>query len=378
MYIEVPILTNEQTLADDVIDDLQERWDGWEPHDGDLEVVIIEEVAHIGGDVAQTAAQVPPAVFRTIVEELHGLAYIQGEPATTTVTFAIGDTSAGALPAGTEINIDGWAFQTDDDQAVAGTTLAGVSVTAMEVGADGNGLTGENATMVSAVPWVTGVSVDTPTAGGADAETEEEYQDRANLWLQLSSETLVTTHDYELMALITRPAVKRVLATANTSTRTITVTASTETGDPLPASEKTALLDQYEDYRLSTWTVTTADATKTTITVDYTVHPYPNVDTPTLLSTINGMLAEFLDAGAWGQPQGYQGEQIATSTWALEPKVRKNKLIDIIGDVEGVNYVVDLTITGSGGSRDANGDWSMPGTVPLANGPATGHTGHIA
>jgi hypothetical protein len=57
--------------------------------------------------------------------------------------------------------------------------------------------------------------------------------------------------------------------------------------------------------------------------------------------------------------------------------VRKNKLIDLIGDATGVDYVIDLTITGSAGSVQTNGDWLMPGAVPVPKaGPSI--TGSVA
>src|SRR4051812_40654520 len=44
-FVTVPITTDSQTLADDAVDRLRVTWDGWEPNDGDLEVVQIEALA---------------------------------------------------------------------------------------------------------------------------------------------------------------------------------------------------------------------------------------------------------------------------------------------------------------------------------------------
>jgi hypothetical protein len=52
--------------------------------------------------------------------------------------------------------------------------------------------------------------------------------------------------------------------------------------------------------------------------------------------------------------------------------VRKNKLIDLIGNVPGVDYVLDVTISGTLGTSQPNGDWQMPGPVALPNPTSVG------
>ena len=56
---------------------------------------------------------------------------------------------------------------------------------------------------------------------------------------------------------------------------------------------------------------------------------------------------------------------VHSTNWVSDRTVRKNKLIDMVGNVSGVNYVEDLTITGNLGTSKPNGDWEMPGPVAL-------------
>jgi hypothetical protein len=146
----------------------------------------------------------------------------------------------------------------------------------------------------------------------------------------------------------------------NMATRTITVTASQADGTNLPTAAKTDLAALFDSYRQTTWTVVLGDATKTTINVTFQVHVYPGFDAPTVITAAIDAVTVFLDPAAWGS-----NLNTPSPTPDVEPRVRKNKLIDVIGSVTGVDYVIDLTITGSAGSVQSNGDWLMPGTVPL-------------
>src|SRR4051794_32246418 len=360
-FIEVPIETDADTLADNAIDVLQAQWEDWEPNEGDPEVIQIEALSQMAADVADVAAIMPNAAFEAILERLFNVVPQDGTPAVGTVTFTLVDSTANVIPGGTEVDIDGYAFSVDEDTpTIAGsTTVAAVPVTANDSDSGANGLTGETVVLVGVLAFVSDVSLDGPTSGAIDPETEQEYLDRGSQALELQAITLVTAHDYELMAL-SDPRVGRAVAVTNMATRTITVTASQADGSVLPTAAKTDLAALFDSYRQTTWTVVLGDATKTTINVTFQVHVYPGFDAPTVITAVVDAVTVFLDPAAWGS-----NLSTPSPTPDVEPRVRKNKLIDVIGSVTGVDYVIDLTITGSAGSVQSNGDWLMPGTVPL-------------
>jgi hypothetical protein len=363
-YIAVDITADETVLADNAIQRLIDQWADWEPSEGDLEVVIVEALAQMAADAAQVAAIMPDAAFHTMLEQLFEVTIDEGQVATTTVTFTLLDANPHTIPLGTEIDIDGYAFTVDDDTPTSATTKANVPVTAAEPGADFNGLVGDQVVMLSALAFVVDVTLDLPPAGGTDPEEEAAFLSRGSQELELLAKTLVTVHDYELLA-IQQPSVGRVAVSNNMTTRTITVTATTALGDPLPTPEKTALAALYDEYRQTTWVVTLADATKTTIGVTFQVRVYGGYDKPTAVAEATDLVRAFLDPSTWGVPGYRMGSESGIVT-EIEPRVRKNKLIDLIGNAQGVDYVVSVTITGSAGSTDApTGDWIMPGAVPL-------------
>jgi hypothetical protein len=131
----------------------------------------------------------------------------------------------------------------------------------------------------------------------------------------------------------------------------------------LAQTDKDTLTALYNEYRQTTWTVTIADAAKTSITVTFQIHVYPTFVAQTVIDEAEDLVTAYLDPAAWGVPDyALEPSQVPT---LVEPRVRKNKLIDLIGNANGVDYVVDVTISGAAGTLQSNGDWLMPGTVPL-------------
>jgi hypothetical protein len=369
-FVTVPITRDSQSLADGAVDRLRVTWPDWTPNDADMEVIQIEALAPFAGNAADAASRVPPAVFRRYGEALVGIPYEVGSPATTTVTFNLTDDAGHRIDAGVQVDIDGWAFAVDEPQDVAAgtTTVTGVPVTASVIGAAGNDLVGEVIRPISALSFVESVVVEVPTAGGADPQDDIDYQNTLARRLQLQAETLVTPRDFELKAL-DEPGVGRATALHN-GERAITVVATDEDGEPLTAPIKDRLVELFAAYRLVNTTVTVADPTYTTVNVTYTVAAYPGFDEADLVARVDETLAEWLSPAEWGRPKNF-GDP-GTNVWYNEPVVRLNKAIDLIGNVEGVNYVTAITLNG------AAADLSLSGTVPLPRSTPDTITGSVA
>lgn len=363
-FVTVPITTDSQTLADDAVERLRDQWEGWEPNDGDLEVVQIEALAPMAQNAAETAATMFPAAFRAYGTDLVGIAYEFGAPASGTVMFTLTDTDGHTVPAGTEVDIDGFAFRTTTDAVVAplADTAPLVPVTATESGAAQNNLIGSTVTMISALAFVESVTVDSSTSGGADPEDDTDYQNRLARELQLRAKTLVTTRDFEVEAM-SYPGVGRAVAIAD-SARHVTVILTDAQGESVSTDIKDALVDIFANYRQVNTIVTVVDATYTTVNVTWAVVAYPGFDLVDLEDRINATLADLLSPDNWGRPKNF-GDPGTPDSWYNEPVVRRLKLVDVVGDVEGVDYVTTMTITGSAGTVDGNGDLTMPGSVAL-------------
>lgn len=376
-FIDVGVTTSEQTLADDAIDRLRALWPGWEPNDGDLEVVQIETLAPMAQNAAETAARVPAAIFRAYGTKLAGLPYRDGTPAVAAILITLLDADPIAdrtVPARSFFDIDGYAFATDHATTFEAGNNGPLSlpVTATANGTAQNGLTGDSISQISALSFIDTITLDPVpgvTAGGGDPEDNLAYQDRLSRDLELQAKTLVTERDFELMGLSV-PGVGRLVA-INDGERNVRVVGTDLVGEPLTTGIKTALVDLYALYRQVNTVVTVDDAAYTTANVTYTVHPDPGVEPADLTARIDEMLETALLPVNFARPQNpWQ------SAWQNDPVVRKNRVIRMIGAIYGVDYVTTVTLAGTGATVETNGDLTLPGDIALTR-PGT-MTGTVA
>lgn len=362
-FIQVPITVDPAALADAAVAALEAKWVGWEPNEGDVEVVMIETLAPMASAAAETAARVPGSIFRGYGQTLLGIPYEAGLPARTTATFGAADLDGHTIPLGTEVDVDGYAFKTTVSAVIPGgaDTVAGVSVEAMVIGTEANELAGVDVAPISALEFLSSVSIDAPTAGGVDPDDDEAYQDRLVIRLQLQAETLVTPRDYELMGMADA-SVGRILA-LHDGERTVAVYATDPSGNALAAPVKARLQAKYAGYRLVNTVVTMNDPTYTTVVVAWTAKGYAGYDLTDLQNRVNAALVAVLNPLAHGIQKTVA--EAVNSQWFNDKTIRKFKVIDLIGDVEGINYVTAVTLSGAGATVEANGDLTMPGTVAL-------------
>lgn len=359
-FIEVPIETDSQSLADDAVDRLADRWTGWEPNDADLEVIQIETLAPMAENVAQGAALVPSAIFREYGTKLIGRPYAAGAGALATLSFFFIDAVGYVIPQGFELDIDGYAFTVDTETTVpvGSSSVSGVEAHASVDGEEANGLTGSNIVPISGLSGIDHITLSSPTSGGEDPEDDLDYQNNLSIELKLQAKTLITTRDFEIWAM-QAPGIGRAVA-EHAGDRAVNVAVATLEGEVVAAADKAALLADFDQYKLVNTVLTLNDPTYTTISVTYTVKAVPGFDFIDLEARIDAMLVELLSPANWGVPKGASVLQ----SWVNEPVVRENFLIDRIGDVDGVAYVTSVAVTGDAGAASGS-NWTMAGTYPL-------------
>lgn len=225
-YIDYPVTTDQQALQDAAVAYLQSKVDGYVLDPAHPETWIIEAIGRMAAEDAYVLSRMPSANFRYLGESIFGLARNDGAPAVASTTWVARDTDGHDIPQGTLITIDGSVFQTDDLETIApGTTsLAGVSVTAVEFGTASNSL-GTNAAPVDSIAWLDSITVNGQASGGEDAETDEDYQDRLSQLLQLQSPRPIVANDF---AIVTQQhaGVDRVLVLDNYDPYTNLLTAN--------------------------------------------------------------------------------------------------------------------------------------------------------
>lgn len=360
-YVELPFTTDEQTLADNAVANLQTAWPGWTPNDADIEVVLIETLAPYATEAARAASSIPPAAFIALCTKLYGIPYSQGTPAQTTVTLTFQDAAGGYyVPAGSEFDLQGYAFTTllDVTSQPGSTTAPGVQIVAGDVGEVYNGLTSSDWANATLPVWVTDLTTDAPTSDGTDAQDDYDYLNTASRELQLRGRMIVTLPDFEIVAVDT-PGIGRAYA-QTTGPRAVSVALTDPTGEPVPASVKTTLEGIYQDATLVNVTFTLTDATYTAVSVSYEVMRLPGFDSTQLQTSINSTLAAQLSPLNWGTiPLGQPGSGPTANT--PDNTVRLNKVISMIGAVPGVEYVIANSVLLNG----AEADLPLPGTLGL-------------
>lgn len=355
-YVELPVETDAATIADNAITALQSAWPAWVPVDSHLEVVLIEAVAVMAQNAAEVAARMPSAALRAYGTQVLGVPYGAGTAAVTTVTFALADLLPHTIPDGTQIIIDGFAFETVGDVSTPGAaTIVGVPVQSTIVGVAQNGLTGASTSGITTPPWVTGITVLATTAGGTDPQSDSDYQEALARQLQLQAITLITLRDYELWCL-NQAGVGRALA-QTTGARVVQVGLTDVNGAALSSGLKATVLASMTGITEVNLTLSLNDPTTTTVNIVATVKAYPGYLAADINTRVVAALDAFLSPANWGAPDASSGS--APDTWLLQQTVFLNKIIDVIGSVTGVNYVVSATINGSAS------DLTLTGLMPL-------------
>ena len=355
-YVELPVVVDDQQLADQAVEQVQATWPDWMPSDGNLEVILIETLAPFAAVAAQNLAQMSQQAFIALGTKLYGIPYQAGLVAQATVTLTFQDANGPYTAfAGSEFELQGYAFQLADDAIcpVGQTQVFEVPVIANDIGTAYNSLTSAGWSSVSLPVWVTDLSTDAPTAGGVDPQTDTDYINGLSRELQLHGRMIVTLPDYELAA-IEVPGIGRAYAVTD-SARNITVYLQDPDGNAVPSDIKDQLSAIYATERLVNVTVTLADPTYVEIDIAYSVMLYPGYDPIATQGTIETQLATVLSPSGWGA----QAYGLHPVDWVNQPVVRINQLIALVGGTYGVNYVESLTING------AAADYTMPGVMPL-------------
>jgi len=360
-YVQLDVTTDDQTLADGALAQLQAAWGpAWTPNDGNQEVVLIETLAPFAAVAARNLAEMSQEAFVTLCSKLWGIPFTEGSPATTTVTLTFQDTASNYyVPAGSELDLGGYAFQTVADVwSNKQPQVAGVQIVSNDTGAAYNGLDASDWSNVTLPVWVTDVATEAPTSDGTDPQDTTAYLDYASRELQLRGRMVVTLPDYEIVALDT-PGVGRAYA-ATTAARQVTVYLTDPAGQPVPQTVKDTLNATYASERLVNVTVTLSDAQYSTINVVYAVVTMPGFDTAALVQSVNTSLAQLLSPVGWGAV-AYGQPGSGPATWVNDPVVRLNKVIAVIGSTPGVQYVKAGSVTINGSVAD----FTMPGVAPL-------------
>lgn len=208
-YIELPLETDPDTFVQDAFDYIQSVFPDWQPNDANLEVVVLAVVAQMAAEARDVASDVPASIFQYFGETIMQVARTEPSRATVNSTWTMIDNAGYTIEAGTLVGIPRTgdelvAFEVVSDVVVApgstATAADGVTLVALEPGADANNLTGA-VQLIDTLDYVVNVVLAAAgTGGGADGETTDEYLDRLTEEMQLLSPRPVRALEFATLA----------------------------------------------------------------------------------------------------------------------------------------------------------------------------------
>ena len=395
-YVPPDVEADQDAIAEQVFAALTARVPGWQAHDANLDTWLVEAFAEVASEIRALSANVPASIIGTYGATVLGIPPNPPVAATGTANFAAIDAAGYTLELGTRFGLprsgdDLVAFQTLQDAIIApGSSSAdGVPFVAVETGSDANGLTGAGQ-MLDPVTWVApdGITVTSPTGGGQDGETPQDYMDRLSGLLRMVALRPVLPQDFAILALQNQPAVGRAVAMnlynpadgTWTNERTVTLILTGPDGLPVAASTKQLVADQLEALREVNWVVNIIDATYDPVPVTFAAVAYVGQNVDTVTANVVANLTAYLDPSRFRLGElspAISGGEVINPPTAGQPirrqVIRLYDLVALIDNTLGVDYVQTVTVAGAAADYTLPDHYSLP-TAGTITGTITGGT----
>ena len=143
--------------------------------------------------------------------------------------------------------------------------------------------------------------------------------------------------------------------------RAVTVFVAAADGTALNSDTLTAVDAWLQTFREVNFLIYVEQPTYTTVYVTFQIVCYPNADPAGTVAAAQAALLSYLSPSGWGA-SGTAGT--TAGQWVNDSTVRYLKLVGIVENVPGVNYVSSLTL-GTSPSPVSSADLSIPGPAAL-------------
>jgi hypothetical protein len=369
-------LPQDDESPDALLTDFQEylaaQVPGWAPSDAALEVAIGAACADEGSTLYSLVREDADDKFRDFGATFLSTPSAEPAAAATTTTWTartVAGTDGYTIEAGTTLVIQAptgdFAFEVVQDATITSgnTTVAGVLVRSLDPGAAANNATGP--VLFDEPPaWIQSVAVEAPAFGGNDGDTDEEHATKVRAALQLLSRAPILPADFEKVAQeVDECARALVLNLYDDDTglddqeRTVSLYPITAQGLPCSSDTKSAIAQKILARREVNWVCRVADPDYTTVNLTLTVAAAEGADHADVKARVEAAIAAGpLSPALWGQPD--LGERL---TWQKRSTVRRYEISAAARQVEGVAYVVTVSISGA----DGLGNLALTGPAPL-------------
>jgi hypothetical protein len=351
--------TDTRAIAERIYDGLAARFPGWVARDGNLEVGLTDEWSAVAAELRQEAVTVPEAIYQTYGEEVLGIPAIPPAPATALSRWTAVDAEGYTITAGTQLTLartgdDLVAFEVLSTAAIprGETFVDEVQLVATADGAQGNGLDGDGE-LIDPLFWVDAIEVSTPSAGGLDGQTLDEYLTLLIMLMRLVAIRPILPLDFAILAL-RLPGVGRAVAMdlydPQSGTwgheRTVTLVLTDDDGRRVPDPVKAQVAAYLDALREVNFVIRLIDAAYESIDVTYHVVAFAEQDPATVKDACDQALLDYLEPSNFRlgttSPSIVGGEQIDPPGPGQMPgrqTLRVNDLIALLDRQRGVDFV---------------------------------------
>lgn len=370
----LPVVSDPNSIEEEVVAEIEERFPGWEAAEGNLETWMIRALSVRISELYETAVDVADQIF-AVYGSYRGIPRYEAAQAVAESTWTMFDDAGYTIAAGTGVAVarsgnDLVAFETAETVTIPpGDTTGTIPLVAVEAGSDANGLTG-SAELVDALVYVDAIALDEETAGGVDPEPLDDYLVRLRDRLRTATETPILPRDFEIIARTFHPFVDRAIARdgynpdddTDDNERMIALAITDADGEPLTTGEKTEVEQTLEGFREINFVVNVIDADYTEIDVEYVVEPLAGFDLAAVRTSVDNELTNYFSPRTWGLRLPGAGEYSGGSAYVTT--VRYLEVASVIDRVPGVDYVDSLGIA-EAGDTPGSADITLTGAIPL-------------
>ncbi len=303
---------------------------------GSVEAILLEAIATATADgIYATNRFITKAVEGIL--GLYGVPRFPGASAAGVVTLTLDGLRTLTVTAGQRLldPATGLVLLVSTDASVTASSTIALPVVTADPGGAGNAITvGTPIDLLDAIPYVASAAVTTALTGGADAETDAAYIDRASAVLARVTSSLVLPVHFIAYALqdtrVNRATVIDLYypgGTPGSNLGDLTVYTYGFSAQ-LSAPVKEELRAAMQALCAAMITVHVEDASIVTQAITYTCHALPGYSTTVLRDTINAALQAWMSPNAW--------------TWGDD--IRQTDIIALIAGIAGVDYVDSVTV----------------------------------
>lgn len=364
-YVDLRILDQDpQDIFDNAKAALAISLPAWVPRETAVETLLLEALALEVSEARYAVNRLPSAIFEILLR-LYGLTRSAGTPPTASLVFHMIGTAGYSIPAGTECRLtlpgdaDPIIFTTDSQLDISpGSATGTVTATGDRYTSEANGTAEDTVVeLLDSIITVDFVDLGAEITDGEDPETDTDYFDRGAARLARLSDTLVLPRHFTAAAL-EYTYVERAHTVDNWDADTgndpgtvpghVTVAVYGD-GAEVSGGNKSALEAALTEICHTALTVHVIDPDVTAQDVTATVKGLPGYTSAELEANVEAALQAYL----------------SPATWDWSSTIRRLKLIAVITEAEGVDYVVSMTTPAADVTLTGDADLVECGTLTI-------------